>query len=103
MDALDRKALEVVVSDIKLMYAIAFGLAFNIITDDDLDRDRESLRELEERINTAYEKYGADVVNTAVEMNMKATFDYNLNRRRPDLWTTCACAGYIFGKEDEDA
>lgn len=93
MDALDKKALEIVVNDIKLIYAIAFALAFNVITDDDLDR--ESLRELEERINAAYKKYGADVVNTAVEMNMKATFDYNLNRRRPDLCT-------IFGKEDED-
>lgn len=102
MDALDKRALEIVVNDFKLIFALAFALAFNIITDDDLDRDRESLREAEERINAAYEKYGADVVNTAVEMNMKATFDHNLNRRRPDPCSICACEDYVFGKEDND-
>lgn len=99
MDVLDKKALEDVVSDIRFMYAISFAFAFNIITDDDLDRDRKSLRELEERVNAAYKKYGKDVVNTAVEMNMKATFDRNLNRRRPNPLTTCACADYMFGIE----
>lgn len=98
MDALDMKALEAVVNDFKLIFAIAFALAFNIITDDDL----EFLKETEERINAAYEKYGADVVDTAVEMSLKSTFSRNLNRRQPDLCSICACEGYTFGKGKDD-
>ena len=50
MDALDKRALEVVVNDFKLIFALAFALAFNLITDDDLDR--EALKEADFLINT---------------------------------------------------